>query len=61
MITQICSFKDCKELGTTIAVGHSGHFPLGIYCDKHAQIVANDTLPEYTVNCPCCGCKFGVN
>lgn len=30
------------------------------YCKQHAELVADDSCPEYIVTCPNCGCQFGV-
>jgi hypothetical protein len=35
--------------------------PLDFYCDTHAEVAAEQECPEYTVHCPNCGCRFGVN
>ena len=62
-----CRFEDCKEKATHIASGSATslnpeHHPVpNIYCEKHAYIIADEHTPEYTTDCPNCGCKFGVN
>ena len=64
-----CSFEDCTESATNLACGRywtqyntkKGHPTPAWYCEKHADEVAEESDPEYTENCPNCGCRFGVN
>jgi hypothetical protein len=60
-----CQYEDCDKPATCIAQGRSyswskGH-DLGLYCEHHADIVSDENSPEYQVDCPNCGCLFGVN
>lgn len=71
MITEIpagakCTYKNCELPATGIAAGReeldkgSGHPNPALYCDSHADVVANEDWPEYVTDCPNCGCWFGV-
>ncbi len=64
-ITGTCQYENCNKPATTIACGHCraniGHPIPACYCDDHAAKVGNEGSPEYTVDCPNCGCRFGVN
>ena len=74
--TNQCAFENCKEKATTWACGRDideydfekkiyipvhGHPKPAQYCIDHAMIVADEDGPEYTVHCPKCHCRFGVN
>lgn len=69
MITEItgkCSYERCNEQATHIACGReyftdTPHHNTDCYCFLHACMVAKENSPEYTVDCPNCGCAFGVN
>ena len=59
-----CQYEGCEQLAVTIAQGRSGYekgLPLGLYCEAHARIVADQGSPEYIGSCPNCGCQFGIN
>jgi hypothetical protein len=62
-----CEFDGCGEPATDLAKGrrhfsgNPGHPRVGNYCTKHADVVADEGDPEYVVDCPNCGCQFGVN
>lgn len=61
-----CRYDGCNEPATQIAVGranrgHPGHPVMAVYCDTHAEVVADEGSPEYREHCPNCGCQFGVN
>jgi hypothetical protein len=57
-----CAEPGCNQKATTIATGRgSVAMPLDFYCDTHAEVAAEQECPEYTVHCPNCGCRFGVN
>lgn len=66
---QRCQWQGCRKMATTIACGRSewwsdeptGHPDPGVYCDSHAEMVADERSPEYTDICPNCGCMHGVN
>lgn len=68
MITKIegkCQYEGCSSLATHIAQGrmrdNNGHPKVAVYCEDHAINVADELWPEYNVDCPNCGCMFGVN
>ena len=68
MITEItgkCAYEGCNKLATHIACGRdwdkTGHPNVACYCSHHANIVSDERSPEYIVDCPNCGCAFGVN
>ena len=71
MITEIkgkCQYEECDKEATHIASGRAkywepseGNPEPGCYCSKHATDVSNEGHPEYDVDCPNCGCLFGVN
>ncbi len=65
-----CAYKDCEKEGTSLACGRDRSWqgsdlishPLpDFYCDAHAGAVEDEGCPEYTVVCPNCSCRFGVN
>ncbi len=58
-ITGKCQYEGCKRNATHIASDRRKIVRL--YCETHADWVADDDIPEYVVNCPNCGCRFGVN
>ena len=56
----ICQYEGCEKLATAIAKGRI-HPIINCYCDSHAVTVAEeDDANEYQVDCPNCGCMFGV-
>ncbi len=57
---QKCEWEDCKEEATVLVYWKRNDKLLRL-CDYHAAIVVDDRRPEYTVDCPNCGCRFGVN
>lgn len=57
---QKCQYKDCEEVALWLA--YSRHEKkVGAYCDFHYYQVLDEDYPEYGVDCPNCGCGFGVN
>lgn len=65
---QKCEWPGCDKDAEYIAAGRDTtyHVPprpqvIGVYCEEHATLVANEDYPEYEVMCPNCGCNFGVN
>lgn len=73
MITKIegtCSYEGCEKEATHIGCGrnrfydgdNTGRHPNpACYCETHANMVADEDSPEYTNDCPNCGCVHGVN
>lgn len=67
-ITGKCAIEDCQSEAKFLACGREsydenrpGHPEPACYCELHAREVAEEQWPEYTDNCPNCGCMFGVN
>ena len=66
---QKCEWRGCEEDAVVLACGRkdywdSGeyrHPKVGVYCMDHSLTVEKEGYPEYTVECPNCGCGFGVN
>lgn len=66
--TDLCAWPECPKQAVWLAIGRDeagtpdrpGH-KLGRYCEHHARTVVEEGNPEYTVECPCCKCLFGVN
>ena len=56
----MCAWAECDKRGIHIAYDRDKGRPL-YYCDKHVIEAAENRSPEYVVNCPNCGCRFGVN
>jgi len=62
-----CAYGKCPDRATTFARGRRkqshDYVDLGVkkYCEDHAVEVADQGSPEYTVECPKCDCRFGVN
>jgi len=56
-----CAFEGCENVATEVVKGRTGHPDIGAYCEAHAQEVEVEENPEYVVDCPNCGCRFGVN
>lgn len=61
-----CAYEDCDKEATKLASGRDyldekGHPKAAMYCDIHANKVADEGHPEYIECCPHCGCQFGVN
>lgn len=71
MITKIegkCQYEGCDQPATHIACGRKSYDPesphhenAGVYCEPHANDVSGERWPEYTADCPNCGCVSGVN
>lgn len=64
----ICAFEGCEAPAKFIACGRDSyskevlsHSVPACYCDAHMRQVADESNPEYSVECPNCGCCFGVN
>ncbi len=55
-----CRFPGCKKDAIFLAAGILNNQPK-FYCEEHAVAIADEGNPEYIVDCPNCGCKFGVN
>ena len=66
-ITGQCAFEDCDQPATVVACGRKrwdkdeGHPHAACYCRTHANEVVDEGSPEYSADCPNCGCEFGVN
>ena len=58
---QKCEYEDCNEPAEFPAKGRTEHPNVGVYCTVHSMMVADEDWPEYMVDCPNCGCGFGVN
>ena len=56
-----CQFDGCERDATTIAAGREPVIHVGVFCDTHAEVVADEGSPEYTYYCANCGCLQGVN
>ena len=63
-----CAFAGCDKPAEFIACGRQSysedipcHPKPACYCRLHADLVADERNPEYTDECPNCGCVFGVN
>jgi hypothetical protein len=58
-----CQYGECEFMATQVSCGkkYTAHPLPNVYCDAHADIVANEGEPEYTNVCPNCGCISGVN
>lgn len=64
-----CQFEGCEAEATQVACGRAanesygpaGHPRPNVYCDAHGYQVSDERSPEYIVECPNCGCGFGVN
>lgn len=58
-----CKFHNCTNHATFIASGRTrqGDCVTGRFCSEHFPQVVAANHPEYVVDCPNCGCKFGVN
>lgn len=57
---QKCENKDCNQDATCLAYSRYQK-KVGVYCTWHANLVVDEDYPEYDVECPNCGCGFGVN
>lgn len=55
-----CEWPRCKEAGEVVAYGDDFE-QIWLLCRCHANLVLNAPGPEYVVDCPNCGCEFGVN
>ena len=68
-ITGACQYEGCEKPAEFIASGRrayesaprEGHHDVGFYCGEHAMVVEREGDPEYTDECPNCGCLFGCN
>lgn len=71
-ISGYCQYEDCEQPATVIACGRrawknddpdkdEGHPIPGCYCLTHGRLVSDERAPEYTDECPNCGCMFGIN
>ena len=58
---QKCEYEDCNKPAVFLAKGRTEHPSVGVYCTVHSMMVADEDWPEYTADCPNCGCGFGVN
>ena len=60
-----CQFEGCDKMGVMWASGRYDwlklRYPVGWYCESHADRVSNEGHPEHVEDCPRCGCRFGVN
>lgn len=71
-MTKTCQFKGCAKKATIIAATRQEYYfhdkqeevenlLLGCYCREHAVEIQCSSSPEYTTECPNCGCQMGVN
>ena len=60
---KICEYDGCGNPATSIAENEKRGRPsvIGFYCEQHTSEVSDYNSPEYSVSCPNCGCRFGVN
>lgn len=57
-----CQHTGCQEEATRTVQPVPYVDGVGRYCDKHAEAILGEVRPraEYVVDCPNCGCEFGV-
>ena len=53
-------YENCKNTATKVAVSNETG-KVGMYCDYHADLVANLKDPQYVIRCPHCGCIIPVD
>lgn len=58
---ETCAYDECEAPATDLAAARESERSARGYCRAHAEIVADSSSPEYVVECPHCGCAFGVN
>jgi hypothetical protein len=63
-----CQFEGCSKPAEYIACGREsfieekpGHPNAACYCEEHMSLIVDERFPEYSIDCPNCGCRFGVN
>lgn len=56
-----CEWDRCLEQAQFVVSGRTRYPGIRYYCAAHADLVIDDDNPEYTVTCPNCECRFGVN
>jgi len=56
-----CAFGGCTAPADGLALGRLAHGRVASFCGAHRGTVADEGSPEYVVDCPHCGCLFGVN
>lgn len=64
-VSGTCDFKGCRRVAKRWAdsfegVGDERLGEAAAYCEQHASKIALGDNPEYIVDCPNCGCRFGV-
>lgn len=55
-----CEYAQCRRTGC-VWVWDRREKRLRLCCAEHAELIVMADWPEYDVNCPKCGCLFGVN
>ena len=55
-----CSFEECPKQATGLAYSRKKEKVVKV-CHEHALIIVEEDAPEYTTNCPHCGCFIPVN
>lgn len=66
VISGKCHWPGCGQMAIEIATASRLYWrdtegAVGLYCADHGRDIASTDNPEYLVNCPNCGCHFGVN
>lgn len=67
MMPTTCEYDGCGKPATRIASGRKADQPnpayhdVGLFCEDHGKMVAQEDSPEYLTTCPNCSCVFGVN
>ena len=55
-----CWVSDCPDIG--LSIGYIRSRDLFVWaCHAHMGKLLHEDNPEYFVDCPACGCEFGVN
>lgn len=62
MAKRDCDEQSCKNEGTEM-IARRGQKGISYYCKEHIEIYRDKEWrqAEYIVDCPKCGCAFGVN
>lgn len=55
-----CTYEDCQEGSTDLVESRKLNKVIKT-CYKHAEVVVEEENPEYTINCPYCGCWIPIN
>ena len=60
-MNKTCIHVGCRKRKDLVLIFNRPQKQLVMVCNEHRSGILHADSPEYLVDCPNCGCEFGVN